>query len=1122
MTRPPRLQGDPTWHKDAILYRVRVRSFKDGNGDGIGDLVGLAEKLEHVEDLGATAILLAPFFPSPLRDDGYDVTDPTDVHPDCGTLQDFKALVREAHARDLRVVVPIVVGHTSEAHPDFQRARRAAAGSPARERYVFADVPPAAPERARAGGVLCEGRELSGWSWDGVARGAYAHRLHPHEPDLNLASAAVRRTLLRVVDFWLGHEVDGLSLVGLPELRGARGAPGSDERLEGTHALVREIRAHLEERWPDRLLLVDAHPWPEAPEAFVSSGEEAHLAFDPDLAPRLRLAIRTEDRFPVEALLVRAPAGERAGGLVLGLGVRDELALAAGEAGRAEKDFLLRAFAREPRGAALAGVQRRLAPFLDGERAAIELFYGLLLSLPGVPEISYGDEIGMGDDLHLGDAGGARTPMRWTGDTGAGFSTAPAPLLAEPPLGAASVEEQRQDQCSLLSAVKRLVALRRVHPALSRGAVLPLEPDNKKVAAFVRTHGDESVLVVANLSRFVQAARIELPGHLGLVPVELAGRSELPAIGEGGATVTLGPRGLYWLALERPRKAAAPVAPEGAPPAERKALRVPSVSRSLLLREGRRALEEALPAFLRRSRWFAGKARTIRSATLFEALPVPFGDREGFVAVAEVVYMDGESEAYVLPLAVSLGGRAREIRATLAHFALADLQVGARAAATPGVVHDALVEEAFLLALLDLFRSGHRLRGSAGEVHTVLIHPFDSRLGGERGGRTARLIKGEQSNSCMVFGEKVILKLFRRLEEGLSIDLEMGRFLTERCSFPHAPRLVGWLGYERKSGEQTALAVLQDFVPNRGDAWKFTLEELGRYYERSLAESRGDAGSSSGAVPPRPASLFDGEPPPAARRRVGAYLEAARLLGVRVAELHLALGSDATDPAFAPEPTTARDQASMVQSLRSLMKRVFRLLSQNLRHLPASIQPGAKALLGEKRLVAAQFDAFRERPMPVPRIRCHGDLHLGQMLYTGDNFVFIDFEGEPARPLAERRRKRAGLLDVAGMIRSFHYAAAIALSERLERGGPVTPRSRAVLEGAARLWQTSTSATFLVGYVQKMGDSPLIPHDRRDLRVLLSAFLLEKAIYELGYELQSRPAWVWIPLQGIRQILGKS
>jgi maltose alpha-D-glucosyltransferase/alpha-amylase len=1091
---------EPLWYKDAIFYELRVRSFFDSNADGIGDFAGLTQKLDYLQDLGVTTLWLLPFYPSPMRDDGYDIADYTDVQAECGTLEDFQAFLTAAHARGLRVVTELVLNHTSDQHPWFQRARRAPPGSPDRDFYVWSD----SPERYKEARIIFQDFETSNWSWDPIGNAYFWHRFYAHQPDLNFDNPAVHEALTEVVDFWLGLGVDGLRLDAVPYLYEREGT--SCENLPQTHEFLRGLRAHVDATFLDRMLIAEANQWPEDAVAYLADGAECHMAFHFPLMPRLFMAVRMEDRFPITDIWAQTPAIPESCQWALFLRNHDELTLEM--VTEEERDFMYRAYAQEARARINLGIRRRLAPLLGNDRRAIELKNALLLSLPGTPVLYYGDEIGMGDNMYLGDRDGVRTPMQWSSDRNAGFSRGnpqrlvlPVVIDTEYHYQSVNVEAQEQNRSSLLWWMRRLIALRRQHHAFGRGTIEFLHPDEPAVLVFVRTLGEERILVIVNLSRFPQCASLDLSRFAGLTPLELFGRSAFPTIGTTPYVVTLGEHAFYWLLLEPPEVAGLAVERELVLP------RLTAVASLPALLEGdeREAFEEVLPAFLARARWFGGKARALREARIGEVFPLASGAR---LAIVTAYYQDGDSERYALPLSLLVGDAALHARAQAPELAICQAVL---TDGTTGLVVDAVGDAVFARDLLELVEQGSSSRGRG----AVLRGQANTRWAGLRGDGPLepKLLRAEQSNSSIAYGDRLIAKIFRRVDPGRSPELEVGQFLAQRAPALHVPSLAGAIEIVARGAEPQTLAVVQQLVPNHGDAWQYTLAELLRFYERAST-------LKEPIVPPcnTTLELLARAPSTVERELIGAYLDAAQLMGRRTAELHLALAGGET-PAFRPEPFTGMYQRSHYQSLRNLAGQVFRALRTRLRDLPPGPRAAAAGLLGAHAEVDRVFSPFVHRRLEAMRIRCHGDLHLGQLLNTGKDFVIVDFEGEPARSLDDRRRKRGALRDVAGMLRSFHYATVFALYET-HRAGALADKALPAMWAVARSWQSWVGRAYVEAYLDAAADAPFVPKDPAELRLLLDVFVLEKALYELRYELNNRLDWVAIPLQGVRRLLG--
>jgi len=1086
--RPAPLEGNPLWYKDAIIYEARVRSFYDSNSDGYGDFRGLASKLDYLQDLGVTAIWLLPFYPSPMRDDGYDIADYTDVHPEVGTLADFEYFLGEAHARGLRVITELVLNHTSDQHPWFKRARRAPAGSVERDFYVWSDT----IERYREARIIFKDFEPSNWAWDPVARAHFWHRFYAHQPDLNFENPAVHEALLGVVDFWFGKGVDGLRLDAVPYLYEADGT--NCENLAPTHKFLQKLRAHIDERFSDRMLLAEANQWPEDAAAYFGAGDECHMNFHFPIMPRMFMSIHMEDRFPILDILAQTPQIPQSCQWALFLRNHDELTLEM--VTDEERDYMYRAYAHDSEMRINLGIRRRLAPLVGNDRRKMELLHGLLFSLPGTPVLYYGDEIGMGDNVFLGDRNGVRTPMQWSSDRNGGFSRANPqrlilPIIIDPEYHyeAINVEAQQNNPNSLLWWTKRLIALRKQFQAFGRGTIEFLTPQNYRVLSFVRKHGDETVLVVANLSRFPQYVELDLAPFKGMRPLELFGHSEFPAIGELPYLLTLPGYAFYWFSIEPPPAAAGEEEAAGYVPPT---LACRSAD-SLLAGDERIALEDALSPFLATRRWFGGRGFRVTGTHIEDT--VALGGVH--VVVARVEYADREAERYVLPLAVVPATHpvAPHALAALLHMPGGDAQLV-----------DAMEHGEASRAVLNALAANARATGTRGSIEAkpfVALTPPDAE---------PRNISAQHAAAAVRYGDKYLLKMFRRLEEGTSPELELTRFLNARGPGV-APTIVGAIEYRRPRAEPSTLAVLQAYVPNEGTAWAHAREELRRFFERVLTRHREDAVPAT--TPRALHELAAAEPPAAVRDVIGAYLDLAALLGKRTADMHVALASNSDDASFAPEPYSTLDRRSKYQSVRNLVGKTVRLLRDNTTRLPAEVMDSARRLVGGQDQVLKVFEPYLGQRLTGMRMRTHGDYHLEQVLYTGKDFVIIDFDGPPTETLADRRRKHLCLHDVAGMIRSFHYAALTALLE----GTVVRVEDRSIATPWADVWYRWVSAAFLRSYLATTAGTAFVPAPE-DLPIILDAQVLQKAFYELRDELERCAETTAIPMASIVEIAG--
>ncbi len=1105
------LDTDPLWYKDAIIYQVHVRAFHDSDADGIGDFRGLAEKLDYVRDLGVTAIWLLPFYPSPLRDDGYDIADYTSIHTSYGTLADFRLFLREAHARGLRVITELVINHTSDQHPWFRRARRAPPGSPLRDFYVWSE----AIERYRDARIIFKDFESSNWTWDKRAQAYYWHRFYSHQPDLNYDNPAVLKAILKVMDFWLGMGVDGLRLDAVPYLVEREGT--TCENLPETHQILKKLRAHVDSKHQARMLLAEANQWPEDAVAYFGEGEgdECHMAFHFPLMPRMFMALRMEDRYPIIDILDQTPPAPDTAQWAIFLRNHDELTLEM--VTDEERDYMYRVYAGDAQARINLGIRRRLAALLGNDRRQIELLNALLFSLPGTPVVYYGDEIGMGDNIYLGDRNGVRTPMQWSADRNAGFSRTNPQRLFLPPIidpgfsyETVNVETQLNNPHSLLWWTKRLMALRKRFSAFGRGSLEFLHPANAKVLAFIRRHEDQRILIVANLSRHAQFVELDLSEFREMVPVELFGQTDFPRIGELPYLLTLAPHSYYWFALEE-RGAASLEEETGSAERVLPEVSVQSSWANLFRGRGKGQLEEILPVFFKTRRWFGGKARRIKGLEILDAIPVPVPRATAFLTLVQVEYTEGDPDTYVVTLGFATGERAAQLLEQERHQVVAHLKVKGE----EGVLHGAFGEKGFTLALLDAVARRRVFKGLHGSLVAVPERAFRKLRG--TGPLEPSALGVEQSNSSALFGDRLVLKVFRRVDAGINPDIEIGRFLTERAGFARVPRVAGSIEYRPRKGEAISIAMVQECVANEGDAWTFTVDAVDQYFERILVlppERRSPPPADRGSL----LELVGRETPSEAQGPIGAFSQAAWLLGRRTAEMHIAFSSETDDPAFAPEAFTSFYRRSLYQSMRTETEKSLGLLRRRLSSLPEDVRNDAERLAARQDEVIGRFRTILARRISAQRTRIHGDYHLGQVLRSGADFVIIDFEGEPAVPLSTRRLKRCPLRDTAGMLRSFHYAAHLGL-RNLEERGAVRAEERAELEPWARHWYAWVSAAFLRGYLEAASEGSFLPEDQEDLEGLLTVFLLGKAMYELSYELNNRPSWVRFPLAGIGQLL---
>ena len=1089
--------GDPLWYKDAVVYQVQVKAFFDSNGDGTGDFRGLTEKLDYIRDLGVNTIWLLPFYPSPLRDDGYDVADYTDVHPWYGTRADFKQFVREAHRRGLRVVTELVVNHTSDQHPWFQAARRAAPGSPKRDYYVWSDD----PGKYAGTRIIFTDTEKSNWAWDDVAKAYYWHRFFSHQPDLNFDNPRVLKAIFRVMRFWLDQGVDGFRLDAIPYLVEREGT--TNENLPETHAVLRRIRALLDSRYPGRMLLAEANQWPEDVSEYFGRGDECHMAYHFPLMPRMYMAIAQEERHPITEIMAQTPDIPDNCQWAIFLRNHDELTLEMVTS--RERDYMYQLYAADPRARINLGIRRRLAPLMENDPARIKLMNSLLLSMPGSPILYYGDEIGMGDNIYLGDRDGVRTPMQWSPERNGGFSRADPQRLYLQPIRdavygyeAVNVEAQARDPSSLLNWTRRMLAVRKGVAAFGRGRLEFLKARNRKILAYLREHGDEVILCVANLARSAQPVELDLARFQGRVPVELVGRTAFPPIGERPYLLSLGGHAFLWFRLAAAREV--PEAREERLPAQELAVLVLFDGWATLFRDRvvpwriamservREQLEaEALPAFVATRRWYAAKAEGIRRVAIADHVEWKRGERSWLVTLVHAERAGGEVETCFLPMALAWEGREDERLRALAAASIARV----RRQAEVGVLADALADEAFCRELAAAVGEGGELAMDQGRIRFRPTRAFADLAGPEPARLAVTLLASRGGNTLVELGERLFLKAYRRVRAGVNPEAEVGRFLTQVARFARAVPVAGTVEYVAKDGRETTLALLQGFIEHQGDGWRFTLEYLDRHFERSQA--RDGAGE-------------------AAREAHGGYLALARTLGRRTAELHAALATRSGDPAFDPEPIAAADVAAWTQRARAQAASALDRLERRRASLPEAARALAERLLARRAELLGRVESHAEDVASGAKTRVHGDYHLGKVLVAENDFFITGFEGEPTRTLAERREKISPLKDVAGMLRSFDYA----LHAGLLQAATKWPEACEGVERVGREWRDEARRMFLEGYGEA-GRPAGLPAPAPG--GLLELFALEKAFYELGHEVDNRPDWALIPLRGLAGIL---
>ena len=1081
---------EATWYQDAIIYELHVRAFADASGDGTGDFRGLTAKLDYLQDLGVTAIWLLPFYPSPLRDDGYDIADYRDIHPNYGTMADFREFLREAHDRDIRVITELVLNHTSDQHPWFQRARRAAPGSPDRDFYVWSQT----HNRYAEARIIFQDFEKSNWTWDSVADAYFWHRFYSHQPDLNFENPRVREEMFRVLDYWMQMGVDGIRLDAVPYLYEREGT--NCENLPETHAFLKRLRAHIDARYHGRMLLAEANQWPEDAVRYFGDSDECHMAFHFPIMPRLFMAVEMEDRFPVIDILRQTPAIPETSQWALFLRNHDELTLEM--VTDRERDYMYRSYARDTRARVNLGIRRRLAPLLGNNRRKIELMVALLFSLPGTPVLYYGDEIGMGDNIYLGDRNAVRTPMQWSADRNAGFSRANAqslylPITIDPEYHyeAVNVETQLANPSSLLWWHRRIIALRKRHRAFGRGDLQVLECENFRVLAFVRSYGGESILCVANLSRYAQHVELDLAPWLGRVPVELFSQNDFPRIQHGHYGLTLGPHSFLWFALQERADTATATTAETAEtlPVVEYSGRVTDLLRGTPQDELARHLAKYCASldWLRLMRIETRNLRMTDALRLNKTRPALFLVR--LTAPGGAL----RQNALMLPVkVVPLPPDEAARRGQGDVFRLRNERTGEMF-----TVCDASQDPAFAQALHNILSAARTIKGEHGRL--VLKKVPGTRNGAPQEQHTEdfQITRTEQGNLVSMHMRTLVAKLVTRPQPGPHPDVEIcGAMGDSRRKALLLPSMISWAEYQSDDDDHVeTVAILQKYIPNQGTADRWLGDHMARVMENAATATapvvRTDA--CTGACPD-PAAM------PVWSPSIGDLFlplrEPVTLLGRRLAELHLLLATRSKLEAFAPEPFTTLYQRGLYQSMRNRTGSALKLLR--------GMREGADEELDAdlQRLVKARFkldEFFRDALTPKvrgARIRIHGDMHLGQVLFTGNDFSFLDFEGDASVPLSERRIRRSPLRDLASLLWSLRLVACRETYVQETMG--YRHRGQAgLLDPVARAWAVTLSLPVMEGYLSVEGVGDLLPEHPEEVTRLTGAYMLDRALYDV-------------------------
>lgn len=1086
------------WYKDAIIYELHIKAFSDSNGDGIGDFGGLLQKLDYLQELGVTAIWVLPFYPSPLRDDGYDIADYYTINPRYGTIEQFQQFLDEAHKRNLKVITELVINHTSDQHPWFQKARRAPKDSEERAYYVWSDD----PEKYKDVRIIFTDYEASNWTWDPVAQQYYWHRFFHHQPDLNYDSPQVQEEIFKIIDYWCAMGVDGFRLDAVPYLYEREGTNG--ENLPETHAYLKRLRKHVEEKFPAVCFLAEANMWPEDSASYFGNGDECHMNYHFPVMPRMYMSLQREDRYPITDIFDQTPAIPENCQWAIFLRNHDELTLEM--VTDEERDYMYKVYAKDPKAKINLGIRHRLAPLMENDRRRIELMNSLLFSLPGTPVIYYGDEIGMGDNFYLGDRDGVRTPMQWSPDRNAGFSeTNPQrlylPVILDPlyHYESVNVETQRANTSSLFWFMKRIINMRKKYKAFSRGDMKFIQVDNPKILAFTRTHEDESLLVLVNLSKFSQPAEVDVKEFKGYVPVEAFSKNPFPAIKEGAPYFfTLGPHAYQWFVLQKP----ATEMPQ------QKALPRLQVADwdTLFTGDAREVLQNLiLPDYIPHMQWFTGKDKTLYSTTIAAHTALEAGERDVEILLIEAAFESGLPEYYSLPVIFVSEAEGKKLAAAHSTAIIAQLTVGTAS----GYLCDAVYTAEFQHAVFQFMAGGKRFM-SGGEVVFVSAEEVSQHVAAT-GVTTARVHATSEMHTSITYDNKYFLKLYRKVDKGTNPDVELTRFLSGTTA--HTTKYAGDIEW-RLGDSFYMLGLLERMEENHGDGHHYMLDRVANFIERILARNRATVSAYPKKGSLRKPVPFD-ELEEELKEFIGSNAaETARLVGLRLAQVHKALAGG-IEKEFLPEEFSLHYQRSLFSAMTSLVREMGQGIDKKLPTLPDEIKEEVTALNGKKDILLNTLRRIYSKKFDVAKIRTHGNFGLSHVLLTGKDIVLHDFGGNPLKPYSERRLKRSPLRDVAAAIRSFYYVA----YEGFLSSSQMQKEEQTSLLPFAGFWAHYMSSFFMKAYLDEIKGTDFIPADEKDFEVLIQTFLLENALHWFTYEVAHRPERVVIPLRIVETVM---
>ena len=1089
------------WYKDAIIYELHIKAFSDGNGDGIGDFEGLLGKLDYLQELGVTAIWVLPFYPSPLKDDGYDIADYYSINPSYGTIEQFKQFLEEAHKRNLKVITELVINHSSDQHPWFQRARLAPKGSPEREFYVWTDD----PNQWKDVRIIFQDFEASNWTWDPVAQQYYWHRFFHHQPDLNYDSLLVQEEVFKIMDYWCEMGVDGFRLDAVPYLFEREGTNG--ENLPETHEFLKKLRTHIDEKYPGTVFLAEANMWPEDSAAYFGDGDECHMNYHFPVMPRMFMSLQMEDRYPITDIFEQTPAIPDTCQWAIFLRNHDELTLEM--VTDEERDYMYKVYAKDPKAKINLGIRHRLAPLLENNRRKIELMNCLLFSLPGTPVIYYGDEIGMGDNFYLGDRDGVRTPMQWSPDRNAGFSAANPqklylPVILDPEYNYESinVEMQRLNTSSLFWYMKRIINMRKRFKAFSRGDMKFIQVENPKVLAFTRTYEDETILVITNLSKFSQPAEIDLDAYKGYVPVEVFSKNKFPSIKEATPYFfTLGPHAFSWFVLQ---KSATDIVETKSLPSY-KASSFDDLTNEKFFEELENRI---LPEYLQKTNWFLGKQRKIYTINITNCAKLMMQENPAAILLVEVQFESGLPESYQLPITFVKEKEKQKITENYPQAIIASITLNEE----EGLLADALFTTEMHQFLISKMAAQDNISLKRSNIKFYSNQNLKNYFQ-EHEEIKSKIHSTAQTDNAITYDNGYFLKIYRKIDPTVNPDLEITRYLSEEKKFEFIPAYMGAIEWKFEK-DSIVLGMMQVLIENHGDGQIFFHERIANYVERILTRDK-DVLLTEEIIGSLTSPVAYEELPDDLKTLLGTTApEQARNLGERTAQLHLALAHSSMDKDFVPEEFSLHYQRSLFSSIQSLVRETFESKHKNLNDLPESVRQSVNLVLSHKTHLLDILKQIYSKKLDVLKIRIHGNYNLAQVLFTGKDMAINDFGGDPSKSFSERRLKRSPLRDVASMIRSFQYIA----HEGFLTNNQIPKEDLESLMPYAALWAHYMNMFFVKAYLDAVEGSAFVPKDKKEFQIMLQTYLFDKSFADLNYELNNRPEYVQVPLNNIQAI----